>query len=172
MGKTKTCTTCGVIKPLTEYSPRKDRPLGVHYSCKSCLAEKARVYRRGKEYSEEEREAARIRSANWRKENPVRNSEMKKNWAKRNRHKKLQASARYKLERDKRSPNWLSAEDKERIDNYYWLASDLKNITGEDYHVDHIVPLKGKNVSGLHVPWNLQVLPSDINLSKGNKHGF
>lgn len=67
------------------------------------------------------------------------------------------------------TPPWLNEDHYKEIENFYWLAKDLETITGQQYHVDHIVPLKGKRVCGLHVPWNLQVLPSDINLSKSNR---
>lgn len=66
------------------------------------------------------------------------------------------------------TPPWLTEEQKEAMSEFYWLARDLFCVTGQNYHVDHIVPLKGKTVCGLHVPWNLQVLPADVNIAKSN----
>lgn len=37
----------------------------------------------------------------------------------------------------------------------------------EGWHVDHVVPLKGADVSGLHVPWNLRCVPAEANATKG-----
>lgn len=68
-----------------------------------------------------------------------------------------------------RTPVWLTAVDKERIGNEYKLAALLTKLTGEAWHVDHKVPLQGKLVSGLHVPYNLQVMRGKENISKKNK---
>lgn len=69
----------------------------------------------------------------------------------------------------KATPNWLTIDDFIEIEELYTCAQMFKLYTGQDYHVDHIVPLQGKNVCGLHVPWNLQVITAKENLSKHNK---
>ena len=61
------------------------------------------------------------------------------------------------------TPSWLNTAQKEVIEALYAAAQVTK------MHVDHIVPLQGENVSGLHVPWNLQLLQPEANMSKGNR---
>ena len=50
------------------------------------------------------------------------------------------------------------------------LATILTKSTGYEWQVDHIIPLQGKNVSGLHVPENLQVIERSMNSKKRNKY--
>lgn len=68
------------------------------------------------------------------------------------------------------TPRWLTTEDKLEIRLKYRLAIELTRKTGVRYAVDHIVPLLGESVSGLHVPWNLEVITQEENLKKSNKH--
>ena len=66
-------------------------------------------------------------------------------------------------------PKWLSAEQMKAIHEIYKDMRTRNRVAGKiEYHVDHVVPLQGKKVSGLHVPWNLQVLPAVENLQKSN----
>ncbi len=61
--------------------------------------------------------------------------------------------------------------DKE-IENIYKKAKDLTKQTGISYQVDHFYPLNGENSSGLHVPWNLQIITAEENLKKNNKDPY
>jgi len=73
--------------------------------------------------------------------------------------------AKRKANQLKRTPPWA---DMGRIKDIYSEAHRLTTETGVRYHVDHVIPLQGKKVSGLHVPENLQVLPAIHNLKKSN----
>ena len=67
------------------------------------------------------------------------------------------------------SPKWLSSTQKAAIRELYKIAITMTKTTGEQYVVDHIVPLRGESVCGLHVPWNLRVITQEENLQKSNK---
>ena len=81
----------------------------------------------------------------------------------------LACGARYRARKLKASPEWLTKEHHADIQTMYSLAKKLERLCGVRYHVDHIVPLQGKNVCGLHVPWNLQILTARANVTKGNR---
>ena len=74
-----------------------------------------------------------------------------------------------KLAKINRTPNWLTKDQKRQIEIEHQLAAWCTKVTGIKYHVDHIVPLQGKTVSGLHVPWNLQVIPASDKHKKSNR---
>lgn len=69
------------------------------------------------------------------------------------------------------TPSWLTEQDFKDIADVYKLARHLSDETGVPHDVDHIVPLQGKSVRGLHVAWNLRAIPSAVNRAKGRSHG-
>jgi len=69
----------------------------------------------------------------------------------------------------KRTPIWITKDDLWLIKEAYELAKIRTKLFGFEWHVDHIIPLKGKTVSGLHVPTNLQVIEGKLNIMKNNK---
>ena len=67
------------------------------------------------------------------------------------------------------TPPWISRKQKSDMRALYQAAIYMTKTTGEQYVVDHIVPLRSEVVCGLHVPWNLRVITREENLRKSNK---
>jgi hypothetical protein len=67
------------------------------------------------------------------------------------------------------TPKWLTRKQKSEIRQIYQIAITMSKTTGEQYVVDHIIPLRSDSVCGLHVPWNLRVITQIENLEKSNK---
>jgi 5-methylcytosine-specific restriction endonuclease McrA len=77
-------------------------------------------------------------------------------------------SVRKRRHRDA-TPRWITVDEKTLMRKLYIEARKLTKLTGVMYVVDHIVPLRGESVCGLHVPWNLRVITQEENLLKSNK---
>ena len=108
------------------------------------------------------------RSRKFRAENLEVLRQKSREYQKKNPHVYAKSGAKRKAAKLQRTPLWLTDIDHERIGNEYKLAALLTKVTGSSWHVDHIIPLQGKMVSGLHVPSNLRVLPAVENIRKSN----
>jgi hypothetical protein len=130
-------------------------------------------------------ECDRIKMAKLRKEQPKLVAEKKKQSYERNKKQHLSQKRSYrqankgkinalvasrKKHIKQRTPAWLSDFDKLKMQCMYSVAAMLTRENKEPWHVDHIVPLQGKLVSGLHVPSNLQLMRGLDNISKKNKY--
>ena len=97
--------------------------------------------------------------------------EKKEYWAKYHEKNKAvlsEKASRARCIRLKRAPKWLTEKDVQVIKALYKNAKTRTLNSGIPWHVDHIIPLQGKYVSGLHVPSNLRVVKAKTNLSKNN----
>lgn len=84
-------------------------------------------------------------------------------WTKRNAGQVNAYTALRRASKANATPKWLTDEQRRQMKAIY---SEAKRVGGE---VDHIVPLNGETFCGLHVPWNLQILPRPENRRKGNR---
>ena len=132
-------------------------------------------------YSGVRRDTAIAYSKQWAKENPearlaiVKKSRAKSDvWRTYAAHWKKASGdvAKRRAAKNNRTPPWLTEDDLWLMREAYSLRALRDRVTGAKWHVDHIVPLRGMNVCGLHVPSNLQVIPAALNLAKGNKMHF
>ena len=144
MSVTNVCRICEADKPLDEYSIRNDNGK-YRTECKPCLAKKTKL---------------------WYKENKERFKPINAKWAASNRDKKNASQAKRRAQKLQATPSWA---DLEAIKGIYKEARSLQDLLGIEFHVDHMLPLQGERVCGLHVESNLQVIPAALNLKKSNK---
>lgn len=118
---------------------------------------------RARDYAAENRVAARERIKKWSQENPERKRQNDKAWAAANPERAHSLKAKYRAARRMACPPWVDADHMARIHEVYRLRRQISEQTGVVHEVDHIVPLQGKTVCGLHVWWNLRVIPREEN---------
>lgn len=126
--------------------------------------EKARESNR--RYIKANREGVRERDRRYRESNPEKRRELSRKWGARNPEKRAAYAAARKSRKLNATPPWA---DMAAIEAIYAERKRVSAETGIEHHVDHIVPLRGKHVCGLHVPWNLQILTASENIKKGNR---
>ena len=117
----------------------------------------------------ENRERSNRVSREWVKNNKERHAQNNSKWKKENRTRNAFNSRRLKFNKNSATPSWLSSIQLAQIQEFYDISLAKFVQTGVKYHVDHIHPLMGDGFIGLHVPWNLQVIPAKVNISKKNK---
>ena len=153
-----------------EYRKRKEAENPELYKLKQSLKGKAYYYA-----NKEKRQAAIKRYRDnlpegttarwvkeWRKKNPEKELAKRQRYIDRHPGRLAMHTAAYRAQKIKATPKWLTEEHHKQIAEIYATCP-------KDCDVDHVVPLRGKNVSGLHVPWNLEHMEKLDNMSKGNR---
>jgi hypothetical protein len=111
-------------------------------------------------------EKERAKKARYRKANAEKVAISNARYVRENPEKISAKEAKRRAAKLLRTPQWA---DRAEIAKVYATAEMLTGVLGEEYHVDHVIPLQGERVSGLHVHTNLQVLPRPENLRKHNR---
>jgi len=151
--KFKTCSKCNKNTPLSLYYRNKSAKDGLYSVCKSCKNAKNTIYKTANI------DAEKHRNQGWYARNVDKKREYYKKYYDINKH-------RYHLANLKRS----EVVKRATIGDHKKELHDIYKNRPKGFHVDHVIPLQGKNVCGLHVPWNLQYLPAKENLKKSNHY--
>lgn len=164
----KICTKCSEEKPLSEYRDRvyKNGDPYKYSQCKACEKGAFQKYQKeNKQYFNDQNRAAYLKR--------VGEHRWILNRSKEDRLQRARDKANRRCTRAKQARvGW----DLELTKLVYTEAHELRKLrnklTGFEWHVDHVIPLVGKKVCGLHVWNNFAVIPKVDNLRKGNYHSI
>lgn len=178
----KHCSKCNVDRPLELFSKCAANKDGLHRWCKECAktakkewyaknaeSERQKAIKYHYENYEKNKDKKIQNSHKWQSENRERYREIAKKCYQKTKHKKFAWQALARAAKRNAVPKWINKELKQEIQKFYIEARTKTKETGINYEVDHIVPLMGENVCGLHVPWNLRVITRYENRSKANR---
>lgn len=189
--KEKHCPNCNEVKTLNSFS--KSQRVINHGWCRECVytydierrqdedklqrkkdldhqyylanQEKAREY--NQQYYLDNKEELLRNQRRYHKENyDIVIKPGKDKYRYKNPEKIAEWSLKYKMNVEQATVAWANLD---KIREIYKLRNKLTNETGIPHHVDHIIPLNGRNVCGLHVEYNLQILSEVENKKKSNK---
>lgn len=172
----KICSKCEIELPFEEFHKDSTKPDGLRTTCKSCKklsdqsyakrnAEKIAVGRRKRYLKNYEKE--RKQQQEYARNNKDLLRVHHKKYRKNNKGKVNAATRKRQADKLNATPVWANLEQIKRI---YTACALVSKRTGVEHHVDHIIPLRGENVCGLHVENNLAIIPAKMNLEKGNKY--
>mgnify|MGYP003140093983 CR=1 FL=1 len=174
------CELGNVEQPYSEFYVSKKMSDGYTNVCRTCEKLRSREnYRenradrleQGKAYGKNNRHVTRKASKKYYYKNQKQSIQRRLDWNKLNPDRAASNAAAYRARKRQATPTKMPESMREEINMIYSHARDCQITSGERYQVDHIVPLFNENICGLHVPCNLQVLPADLNASKGNRYG-
>jgi hypothetical protein len=175
----KKCSLCKEEKSLDNFRQRfRYNKYSPYSQCKACES-KVQVKRHQERFKADKdfREKSLKRLSDWGKENKARRLKADAD-RRREKYQKdlsyrasaMSTAASYRSQKLKAEPPWLSQQDKLRTKNIYETAAKISRVTGKPHDVDHVVPLQGENICGLHVWWNLAIIPASMNRSKSNAY--
>lgn len=164
----KTCRVCNIKKSIDSFEKNRRvcRCCKNEYHKKMYLLKKKERLAQKKEYYQKNKDVLVNKKRTYRKENKSTVKKSLKKYQVNNLDKFNSINAKRRSKKLNATPNWA---DLDKIQILYEKAKWLESVTGLKYHVDHIIPLQGEDVCGLHVWENLQILEASLNLSKNSK---
>lgn len=190
----KICPKCNTEKAPEQFSKSKQTRDGLQGHCRSCKSAyyKADIEsykaRHAKLYGEKRNEIRARCGAYYEANRERMQATARKRYERLPEHEKAKIAAKAiefdrafpgqararsvlrRLRQKQAAPAWMTDEHRRAINDVYDAAQILERLCGGEYHVDHIVPIRGRTVCGLHVPWNLQILSAKENVSKSNRY--